>query len=212
MVASMESAPLPALDPTQAKPAADSDDAASAGALLKRAFDYFKQDKNAMAAATFRAAVNTGNLNDAGRALAYWHIYVAEESIGDTDRGVDALASFVVVAQDVIEMREQMRYAEDDSGDFVDRFDLKRRLTRARAMMSVAWAAHANEFGRSEGQPVPVHSLAEKNYFLEMAPPCGHSSKGTAAASPTSAGVEQVNLTCDGGERTSYYFQVVQDD
>ena len=211
----MESAPLPAMDAPQAAAEADGEDAASAGALLKRAFEYFKQDQNAMAAATFRAAIHTGSLNDAGRALAYWHIYVAEQSLGDTDRGVDALSSFVVVAQDVIEVREQMRYAEDESGDFVDRFDLKRRLARARAMLSVAWAAHANEFGRSAIQPVPVHSLAEKNYFLEMAPPCGHASKQASVApndSASSASVERVNLTCDGGERTSYYFQVVQDD
>jgi hypothetical protein len=211
-------APAPAVEVAQA-PADDADgsgEGANAGALLRRAFEFFKHDDNAAAANAFRAAIATGSLNDAGRALAYWHVYVSEQSLSHTDRAADALASFVVVAQDVIDIREHLRYAEDDSGDFVDRFDLKRRLARARAMLSVAWAGQTKEFGRSAGAPVPVHSSAEMNYFLELAPPCARSQDRHIVSSPKNApgpsNVAEVNMTCDGNQgQASYFFQVVDD-
>jgi hypothetical protein len=199
------------------KPAAD--DSSTAGGLLKRAFEFFKNDQNRAAADTFKSAIATGNLNDAGRALAYWHIFVAEEAMGNRNASSDALSSFVVVAQDVMEIRERLRYAEDDSGDFVDRFDLKRRLARARALLSVAWAYHTNWFGRSTTAPVPVHSTAEMNYFLELAPPCArsHDRKVQASIAHPVAGestsMSEVDLSCDGShDKTSYYFQVVAED
>lgn len=211
-------APVPPSPMAVAGEGAD-DAAATAGSLLKRAFDYFKNDNNKAAAEAFKAAIATGNLNDAGRALAYWHIFVAEEALGDRNASSDALSSFVVVAQDVMDIREQLRYAEDDSGDFVDRFDLKRRLARARAMLSVAWAYHVGWFGRSTAAPVPVQSTAEMNYFLELAPPCArahdrHIQASAPAAVPgTAAHMSEVDLSCDGDhDKTSYFFQVVGED
>lgn len=209
LVASVDPVPMP-LPPTVAAAPSDAE-TATAGALLKRAFDFFKDDHNAEAAATFRAALATGNLNDAGRALAYWHIYLSEQSQGRANQGIDALASFVVVAQDVLSIREQLRYAEDDSGDFVDRFDLKRRLSRARAILSAAWAGQTGAFGRSAEQPVLVHNSAERDFFLQMMPPCGHP-HGRRVATRQEDRVQQVDLSCVGEtNQASYYFQTVED-
>jgi hypothetical protein len=209
--------PVAAATPALADDGEPAEDGVSAGALLRRAFDFFKRDDNAAAANAFRAAIATGSLNDAGRALAYWHVYVCEQSLTHNDRAADALSSFVVVAQDVLEIREHLRYAEDDSGDFVDRFDLKRRLARARAMLSVAWAGETSGFGRSAEAPVPVHSSAEMNYFLELAPPCARAQDRRIQSSPKNApgasNVAEVNLSCEGSQgQASYFFQVVEDD
>lgn len=183
-----------------------------AGALLKRAFEFFKNDKNSEAADAFRAAIATGNLNDAGRALAYWHIFVAEQSDGHTDRAAEALAGFEVIAQDVLDIREQLKYAEDDNGDFVDRFDVKRRLARARAILSANWAGRVVWFGRSAQSPVPIHNSTEMNYFLELAPPCARAADRHIENVPPSvlSDVAQVQLFCNAGlGKASYFFQVI---
>jgi hypothetical protein len=181
----------------------------SAAVLLKRAFTFFEQDENMMAIAMFRAAINTGNLNDAGRALAYWHIYVAYTALSQPEDASEALLMFTVVAQDVLDVREQMRYADEGHGDFVQRFDLSNRLARARASLSASWAKQAEPFGRTARQPVLVHDATEKNFFLEIAAmPCAGRHLVTA---PVVDHVEQVNMSCDGQPTAQYFFQTVGD-
>lgn len=181
----------------------------SAAVLLKRAFTFFEQDENIMAIAMFRAAINTGNLNDAGRALAYWHIYVAYTAVNQPEDASEALLMFTVVAQDVLDVRDQMRYADDGHGDFVQRFDLRNRLARARASLSASWAKQAEPFGRTARQPILVHDDQEKNFFLEIAAmPCAGRHLVTA---PMVDHVEQVDMTCDGQPPTQYFFQTVGD-
>ena len=181
----------------------------SAAVLLKRAFTFFEQDENIMAIAMFRAAINTGNLNDAGRALAYWHVYVAYTAVNQAEDASEALLMFTVVAQDVLDVRDQMRYADDGHGDFVQRFDLRNRLARARASLSASWAKPAEPFGRTARQPVLVHDDLEKNFFLEIAMPCAGRHLVTA---PAVDHVEQVNMTCDGQTTAQqYFFQTVGD-
>lgn len=187
----------------------DADDPASAAALLERGFTYFREDMAAQASAAFRGAIATGHLNDAGRALAYWHIYLAERGQGNIEAGADALASFVVVGQDVLDVRNSMRYAVDDSGDFVDRFDLERRMSRARALLSATWAGKVSDFGRSPEHPVLVRDENELKYFLELAPTCQREPDRTIVrAAEQQDSAERVTISCeenhDGAE---YYIQ-----
>lgn len=208
-------------------------DEAAAGFLLERAFYHFRHGDHRKAAHNFDGAVHTGQLNDAGRALAYWHIYLALRSHGDTDGSSDALASFVVVAEDILAMRDNVRYAIDDSGDFVERFDLVRRVARARGTLSATWAAHSRGFGRSRGNPVPVSDVTEINYFLEAAPPCADAADrqiwptlAAAVANPPPATkeandtlaekapapppIQKIQLRCaSGGKSADYYFHVI---
>lgn len=187
----------------------------SAARLLERGFNHFRQDEVRQAGEAFRAAVATGHLNDAGRALAYWHIYLAERSQGRVEAGADALAFFIVVGDDVMEARKTTRYAIDDSGDFVDRFDLDRRLARARAILSAIWADKVPGFGRSPDRPVPVRDDNEKNYFLELAPPCNRALERTVREeiAPESTMAQKVTVTCD-RETTGvdYYFMSSDED
>ncbi len=183
----------------------------SAGLLLHRAFDLFRLEQDARAADAFAEAIGTGNLNDAGRSLAYWHIFVAEQHLGHDDRAADALGSFVVVAQDVLDERPELT----DQDDFIVRFDLTRRLARARATLSAVWAAHASLFGRRVSQPVLVHDDVEKDYFLQLAVPCARSQERQIVGQGETRGptIEQVSVRCGGPQsvQQSYYFQTVED-
>ena len=199
---------------SDAADAADEDEhPGAAAAWLKRGFDLLRADQNVAAAHAFRAAIGTGNLNDAGRALGYWHVYLAEQGAGHSDPASDALASFIVVAEDILHVRRALRYAEDGDSDFVDRFDLKRRLARARAVLSATWATHASAFGRSRAHPVPVHNPAERDYFLEVASPCAQVGAPPRSGQPSLlSDTEQVELSCVGVAPTRYFFERVAED
>lgn len=208
IVASMQpvSMPPPATEP------ADRELEASAAALLERGFAHFQSNHDQQASAAFRAAIGTDNLNDAGRALAYWHIYMAERSEGNSNGSADALASFVVVAEDVIEVRDSLRYAVDEGGDFVDRFALKYRLSRARAELAAAWADRASYFGRSERHAIRIQDRNEIHFFVEMAPPCADSMSREIDRGEVTEydghSVERITIRCRAqAEGVNYYFR-----
>ena len=58
------------------------DDGDRASFFLRLGFTSFRYDNHQAAALAFRDAISTGSLNDAGRALAYWHIFMAEKNLG----------------------------------------------------------------------------------------------------------------------------------
>lgn len=201
----MQPVPMPPAPPSS--PPAEEEN--TAARLLERGFNHFRHDEVKEAGEAFRAAVATGNLNDAGRALAYWHIYLAERSQGRVEAGADALASFIVVGEEVMAVRKTTRYAVDASGDFVDRFDLERRVSRARAILSAIWADKVPGFGRSPERPVPVRDDNEKSYFLELAPPCNRALERQVTEAPRDGDSlsHKVTITCDREtEGVDYYF------
>jgi hypothetical protein len=181
----------------------------SAAGLLERGFAHFRQDQARAAGDSFRAAINTGHLNDAGRALAYWHIYLAERSSGNLEGGADALSSFIVVGQDVLEVRGNTKYAVDENGDFVERFDLERRLARARAILSATWAAKVPKFGRTQTHPVPIVDSSEIEYFLEAAPACGKAAKRIETTPAAPGEPTHVTVKCEQSSQgaVDYYFK-----
>jgi hypothetical protein len=114
----------------------------------------------------FRQALDTRALNDIGRLVAYWHIFLTYRD-NKASEGADALMSFIVIAEDVLrEKSAEIRLA-------AERMNLKQRLQAARAMLSALWAQEVADYGRSALRPVLVNSEAEKLYFLQLAPPCG---------------------------------------
>jgi hypothetical protein len=184
----------------------------SSAAALGRAFAALRQAKHDAAVRQFQAALDAQELNDAGRALVYWHIAAAEQAQGAPTRARDALSSFIVVASDLLAEDSRHPQAPDNSENFVRRFDLLHRVARARAELSVAWAMQTNSFGRSMTSPVPVHNAAEMRYFLELAPPClpGHPRRAYqlgAVGAQLTPGMSQVQLSCDDSStQAQYYF------
>ncbi len=142
------------------------------GTLLERGLGYFRDNEPDEAVEAFQMAIDTNKLNDAGRVLAYWHIFIAERQVGHIDQSSEALAGFVAIAEDIVAMRSEVRYAVSAAGDFVKRFDLLLKLNHARALLSATWAHRASYFGRSVNRPILVHNAEELGYFLEFAAPC----------------------------------------
>lgn len=213
MVASVgPMAPEPATQPTQSTQDEQAFDD-SAGGLLEKAFYHFNRNELDLAASTFGAAIATNNLNDAGRALAYWHIYLSERRLGHEDKSTEALSSFAVVAEDVIEVRNETRYAITPAGDFVDRFNLDTRLSRARAILSATWVKRMPDFGRSAELAVPVFDEAELDYFFEIAPPCNESVErqiDRQMAPHRRDNVQMVTLYCGGNpDGTEYFIEMI---
>lgn len=182
--------------------------ASSASALLERALDALQNDRPGPATAALRAALATGDLNEAGRTVAYWYLYVAEQARRNGPAARDALADFVAVGEDVLALRHDERFAEAGGSDFVDRFDLEGRLARSRATLSLAWAARVPGYGRDAAHAVPVHNAQEMAFFLELAPPCAHRLEVRASEQVLAGGhITQVELSCEGlSNPARYYF------
>ncbi len=204
LVASMQPVSAEVSDAPVAEGGADD----SAGGLLERAFAQFNRDQYAASAKTFWRSIGTNNLNEAGRALAYWHIYLAEKRMNHEDKSTEALASFTTVAQELMESR-------GSSGDFIERFSLDARLSRARAILSATWAKRVPGYGRSAGEAVPVFDQTEADYFAEIAPPCA-SAKRRQTDKHTMAGragneLQKVTIYCEGQRNgTDYYLEIVK--
>ncbi len=184
----------------------------SAGGLLERAFAQFNRDDYRGAARSFSASIATNNLNEAGRALAYWHIYLAEKRLGQEDKSTEALSSFTQVAQEMLELRDEGGSASGN--DFIDRFALDTRLSRARAILSVTWAKRMPSYGKTAAEAVPVFDEAEADYFVEIAPPCSDAKKKQTdkhtVAQSNGHTLQKVTVFCDGQRNgTDYYLEIV---
>ncbi len=144
----------------------------TASELLEVALGFLKSGRDAVAAEAFSRAIATGYLSDAGRSLAYWYIHLAHKSQGNHDESIDALSSFVILAEDLMASRGAYQFAGAQPDDFIMQFDLSRRLSLARAVMSSSWAKRSSTFGRSPEHPVMVHDDIELAYFVELSSAC----------------------------------------
>jgi len=175
----------------------------TAATLLERGFADFRTGRLVQAREDFGAAIGTGELNDAGRVLAYWHIHLAESELGHEDLSAEAASSFIVVAEDLLRDPSTAR------SDFVEQFDLHRRLAQARALMSATWARRVPEFGTSAARPIRVHSPAEVTYFLHFASTCSTRQAATDRPLLVTAqleGLEHVTVRCDGEQASREFF------
>ena len=203
---------LPAAPPLDETPSASDDDDMGASSLLERAFVAFQLGRDRRASDSFGAAINTGSLNDAGRALAYWHIAIAERRLGNEDASADALWSFIFVAQDILDVRDVHPYSVDENGDFVEHFNLEGRQAEAKGFLSAIWAKRVEDFGHSMDAPVVVMSELEGDAFINFAPPCDgepdRDVRRTVVYSIASVRVERVQVSCLADYTTQPYYVV----
>lgn len=173
----------------------------SVSAHLERAFRAFRHEEFKNSSESFVSAIATQNLNDSGRALAYWHLYLCGAHLGDEDAAAEALTSFIVVATDMLDEADRYSFERMSSHDFIERFDLPGRLARARATLAAMWVGRSDVYGRSDGQPIRVNSAAELDAFLELAPPCSEATQRQidrkVIATDGETTVEEIMLYCD---------------
>jgi len=137
----------------------------SAGQYLEHGMLAFSLRKWKDAIEAFESAIGTGNLNDAGRALSYWHIAQSYIGLSDEDGIMEALSSFILVSQDILDMRERRRYAVTEEGDFVTHFGLVHKIAWARSSINFVWSTRSNVYGRSKENPILVRSIEELETF-----------------------------------------------
>ncbi len=196
---------VPKVEPIEpAEPIESMHPARAAGVLLERAIVAFRAGELGNASDDFTRAIRTGRLNDAGRSLAYWHVFLAEKQMGNTSVSSDALSSFVVVAADLV--------ADRAGGveDFVVRFDLRGKLARARATLSANWANRSPVFGRTQASAVPVRSAQEMHYFLALVSPCPSLRSQDVTQELLGGSFQAITMTCGGADGASsrYFFDV----
>ena len=186
-------------------------DELTASELLEVALGFLKSGRDSIAAEAFRRAIATGYLSDAGRSLAYWYIHLAHKSQGNDDESIDALSSFVILAEDLMASRGAYQFAGAQPDDFIMQFDLSRRLSLARAVMSSSWAQRSSTFGRSPEHPVTVHDDIELAYFVELSSACTTGGHEMARQTLLVGGelIHQVTIHC--GPNTTgqnFYFEI----
>ena len=178
-----------------------------ASTLLEIALNALKDGEYRASMNAFNRALQTGELSEAGQALAFWYIHLTAKAVEREDDSFEALSSFAVVAHELLE------YANDSENvRFSEQFDLARRLSLARALLAARWAEKTAGYGLSLEQPVYVRDGAEKDYFVELVAGCqtGVSSQSSTVEENDGAVVERVSLQCDGeGKSTSYFFAYV---
>lgn len=187
----------------------------SATELLSQGFAFLRNGHYPAAQNRLERALATGELNDAGRTLTYWHIYIAAQAQQRMQVANDALSSFVALGTEILNNRDQDDAARDGS-DFAQHFDLRHRLAQARATLNAAWAKHTRSFGRTAQSPVLVHNTDEIHYFLELAPPCAPGNTRHAYAlsntlNPQPTNLSEVQLRCgeDESAAVNYFFLTV---
>ncbi len=167
---------------------------------LEAGFEYIQKNAVKEATHSFGCAVSTGYLNDAGSALAYWHIAAGHSDLGHMDEACEAFTAFILYASDLLEERAER------SNDFVTNFSLEEKLDQARATISVEWAKRSSYFGRSEDSPIPVHNEDEMQLFFSYLHDCFFKSFDR---NPISEGsnIERILYECreDGGSE-EYFF------
>jgi hypothetical protein len=218
--AAQQALPVPSPDPEQAaennsQNKTDSqviiNDDLTASELLEVALGYLKSGQDAVAAEAFSRAIATGYLSDAGRSLAYWYIHLAHKSQGNQDASIDALASFVILAEDLMASRGAYQFAGGQPDDFIMQFDLSRRLSLARAVMSSSWARRSSTFGRSPQHPVMVHDDIELAYFVELSSACTSGGHEMARQTLLVSGelIHQVTINCAPSTAAQhFYFEI----
>jgi hypothetical protein len=125
-----------ALSDDPADPAMDEGDPTEpvlgAGQWLDQAFSLWHDEHYAACIAALREALNTQELNDAGQAMAYWHIYLCEQAMGHPSAAKNALADFVAVADAMVADGAMGLPDTAEARAFREKFDLNGRLARAR--------------------------------------------------------------------------------
>ena len=192
------SAPAPIVD--------DDPPPSHAGVLLDNGFNDLKHGDYARAVDHFNAALATGDLNDTGRILIYWQIHLAERELGHVDQCAEAATEFVVISQEVL--MGVSPDAEDviAQKDFIERFDLRKKLAQARATLSAIWMERVPEYGASEGFPIRVRSRQEIVYFLNLANVCQGDNHPKVDLQDTSSNTLHVVIKCSNGNPGHDYF------
>jgi tetratricopeptide (TPR) repeat protein len=135
-------------------------------AYLDRGLKFYSTGQWQSSIKAFSLALKKNNLNDAGKALVYWHVALCQIKLNQKNEGLEALSSFIAIGQNILDIRDTMRYAVTSTIDFVESFDLIDRLAWSRALINFTWADRGTIYGRSQENAIIAHNTIELEYFI----------------------------------------------
>ena len=89
---------------------------------------------------SFYEALYTGDLNNSGRAVCYWHIAQAYLHLADADNAAEAFFFFSIVADDIIYPKNRMDFL-GNSSNFIESFELYDKLDFAIDYINILWVS-----------------------------------------------------------------------
>jgi hypothetical protein len=178
---------------------------------LAMGVSFFHANHKAKAAKAFQHALATGNLNNQGRALAYWHLFLANREADVNGVGAEALDSFLTVSLLLFEEEHELPDVEAQSvREFIHGFNLAERMLLAELVLDALWARRDAHFGRSPQRAVKVRSADAERLFVQLFKPCGanDSTPTVQQEEITHLGVrvDQVSFSCPGEATSGQFF------
>jgi hypothetical protein len=178
---------------------------------------FYNGNQKLEAVEAFNKALSTGDLNNQGRALAYWHLFLSYRDEGVSSHGADALASFVTVASLLMQQSAEGVDGEDlleHVRVFIDRFDLRDRLLLAEVTLEAIWAHKDAAYGRTKERPVLLVGARAQRLFLHVFKPCEQKGSDTAsvrfsrsAYTVHDKSIDEATVECpDDASTKSFYF------
>lgn len=194
-------------------------DGGRASDYLALGLSFYNDDRRLDAIEAFSRALATGDLNNQGRALAYWHLFLSHREDALGTHGADALDSFVTVARLLVQQSAEATDGEDlleHVRAFIERFELRDRLLLAEVTLEALWAHRDQHYGRTPDRPVMVGGGARaQRLFLHMYRPCVDEEASQAAKVSISraaflvhdTAIDEAAIECPGeSEPISFFF------
>ena len=146
----------------------------------------------------FKEAIKTGYLNEAGLAISYWNIHVAEDKLSNTDDSMYALLAFTVYGKD---------YLDSESYNDIGKksFSLTNKLDYASTMLQAEWASRNNYSCREKIFACPISGDRMIGLFHTKIPFC----KGSVVSKVSGEKEDpflKLNIGCSNGLHETYYF------
>jgi len=131
-------------------------------ALLSKGLFHFETGNALGTIQSFQKALDTDSLNEAGMALAYWHIGQSLDALSRTSEACEAFLAFIEHAETMHEspVKQMMMILE---------MDLRGKLDHARAYLIAAWYAYSGtDYAQTDENPAICHTNQELKNFVYM--------------------------------------------
>lgn len=201
--------------PPRAQPIKEIAPDAKASDYLAMGLNFYQANQKVDAAHAFTLALDTGNLNDQGRALAYWHLFLAHRDSNLSGPGAEALQSFITVSNLLFqEDKELAGYVEDEPiHDFIEGFNLNERFLLAELLLDAIWARRDPSFGRTPERAVLVRDIQAERLFVQLFKPCDNPEAAPsvefsqAVQQHNGHAIDRAQILCPGAaQRGSFFF------
>jgi hypothetical protein len=189
---------------------------ARASDYLALGLTHYNGSEKLQAIDAFHKALETGDLNNQGRALAYWHLFLSYRDEHLSSHGAEALESFITVSHLLLQQSDDGVDGEDlleHVRTFIERFDLRDRLMLAEVTVEALWAHKDDGYGRTPQRPVLIGSARAQRLFVHVFKPCSEEQNentkvriSKAAFTVNAQPVDEAKITCPGEDRVVSLF------